>query len=88
MPFKTEIKKVKQEVVTECTCDECGITIIRPEPYGLPTYISVDGSTHGYNGLILQHTGGFYSKHDCKTETLVLCDDCFFKLVKEIKSKK
>jgi len=36
----------------------------------------------------LQHTGGYYSKHECETETLILCDDCFFDLVKEIKSKK
>ena len=44
--------------------------------------------TEGVSGLILQHTGNFYSDYDCETETLVLCDDCFFELVKEIKSKK
>lgn len=87
MTFKTEIKKVRRGFITECNCDKCGISIIRPEAYGLPTYISVDGLTHGDNGLILQHTGGFYSKHYDAVETLALCDDCFFELVKEIKKK-
>lgn len=86
MAFKTEIKKVKQEVVTECTCDKCKNYIQFPH-FGYP-HCSTRMKTEGISGLILQHTGNFYSKHDCETETLVLCDYCFFELVKEIKSKK
>ncbi len=87
MAFKTEIKKVKQEVVTECSCDKCKNSIQFPHFYGYP-HCSTRMKTEGISGLILQHTGGFYSGYDNTTETLVLCDDCFFKLVKEIKSKK
>ena len=87
MAFKTEIKKVKQEVVTECTCDKCKNYIQFPHFYGYP-YCSTRMKTEGVSGLILQHTGNFYSDYDCETETLVLCDDCFFELVKKIKSKK
>ena len=87
MTFKTEIKKVKQEVVTECTCDKCGNDIQFPYFYGYP-HCSTRMKTEGVSGLILQHTGDFYSDYDYETETLVLCDDCFFELVKEIKSKK
>ena len=37
MAFKTEIKKVKQEVVTECTCDKCGNDIQFPYFYDIHT---------------------------------------------------
>ena len=47
----------------------------------------INVKTEGVSDLILQHTGNFYSDYDCETETLVLCDDCFFELVKEIKNK-
>lgn len=87
MTFKTEIKKVKQEVVTECTCDKCGIDVWFPDRYGSAVRYTNDLDKSGISGFILKHTGGYYSKHDCKIETLVLCDDCFFELVKEIKKK-
>ena len=87
MTFKTEIKKVKQEVVTECTCDRCRKNIRFPDFYGHP-HCSTRMKTEGISGLILQHTGGFYSGYDNTTETLSLCDDCFFELVKEIKNEK
>ena len=87
MTFKTEIKKVKQEVIIECTCDRCGNSVEFPDFYGYP-HCSTRMETGGVSGLVLQHTGGFYSGYDNTTETLVLCDDCFFELVKEIKSKK
>ncbi len=87
MTFKTEIKKVKQEVVTECTCDKCGIDVCFPDRYGSAVRYTNDLDKAGISGFILKHTGGYYSKHDCRTGTLVLCDDCFFDLVKEIKKK-
>ena len=88
MPFKTEIKKVKQEVITECTCDRCGVVVCFPDKYGSAVRYKDTIDQAGVSGFILKHTGGYYSKYDCKTGTLVLCDDCFFELVKEIKSKK
>ena len=87
MAFKTEIKKVKQEVVTECTCDKCGNDICFIDFYGHEECKTKMGFV-GDSGFILKHTGSYYSSHDGETETLVLCDDCFFELVKEIKSKK
>lgn len=75
-----------KEVITECSCDKCGHDIQFPDFYGY-SHCSTRMKTDGVSGFILQHTGGFYSKHDCETETLTLCDDCFFGLVKEIKKK-
>lgn len=74
-------------MVTECSCDKCGVDVCFPDRYGYP-HCPTRMKTGGVSGLILQHTGGFYSNYDCETETLVLCDDCFFELVKKIKSKK
>ena len=34
MTFKTEIKKVKQEVISECACDKCGNDIMFIDYYG------------------------------------------------------
>ena len=87
MTFKTKIKKVKQEVVTECTCDKCGNDIGFIDFYGHEE-CKTKMEFVGVSGFILKHTGSYYSSHDCETETLVLCDECFFELVKEIKSKK
>ena len=88
MPFKTEIKKVRRGFITECTCDKCGNDICFPSLYGELGCCEDGTDSAGDSGFILHHTGGFYSKHDDEVETLVLCDDCFFDLVKEIKSKK
>ena len=88
MGYKTSFKQVKEERIVECNCDTCGVEIFSPEKYGLSQNPFYDTLVTGNSGFILEHTGGFYSKHDCETETLVLCDDCFFELVKEIKSKK
>lgn len=87
MPFKTEIKKVRRGFITECSCDKCGNDVCFPSLYGDMACYEDSTDNAGDSGFILQHTGGFYSKHDCETETLILCDYCFFKLVKEIKKK-
>ena len=88
MTFKTEIKKVRRGFITECSCDKCGNDICFPNLYGDMNCYGDGTDNAGDSGFILQHTGGFYSKHDDEVETLALCDDCFFDLVKEIKSKK
>ena len=87
MTFKTEIKKVRRGFTTDCSCDKYGNDIYFPSLYGELSCCEDGTDNAGDSGFILQHTGGFYSKHDCETETLVLCDDCFFELVKEIKKK-
>lgn len=88
MGYKTSFKQVKEERIVECNCDTCGVEIFSPEKYGLSQNPFYDTLVTGNSGFILEHTGNFYSDYDCETETLVLCDDCFFELVKEIKSKK
>ena len=87
MPFKTEIKKVRRGFITECSCDKCGKDICFPNLYGDVACYEGGTENAGVSGLVLQHTGGFYSGYDNTTETLVLCDNCFFDLVKETKNK-
>ena len=64
MGYKKSFKQVKEERIVECNCDTCGVEIFILEKYGLSQNPFYDTLVTGNSGFILEHTGGFYSKHD------------------------
>ena len=59
MAFKTEIKKVKQYVITECDCDRCGNHLKVIDYYGVQRLADRGLNERGVGGLFLQHTGNY-----------------------------